>query len=87
MGAYRVQIKRSATKELETVEPRAERRRVVAKIGALAADPRPAGVEKLAGRGERYRLRQGVWRILYELDDAAGAIVIVKVGHRREVYR
>lgn len=87
MGAYSLEIKRSAGKELEKVEPLAQRRRIVARIRALAAEPRPPGAEKLAGQAERFRLRQGPWRILYEIDDAARGIVIVKIGHRREVYR
>lgn len=87
MGAFRVEIKRSAAKEVETVEPLAQRRRIVTKIRALASDPRPAGAEKLAGRGERYRVRQGPWRILYEIDDGQAVVLVVKIGHRREAYR
>lgn len=60
--------------------------RVARRIGALAADPRPAGCEKLTGE-EKYRVRQGDDRILYQVNDDSGRIDVVKIGHRREVYR
>ncbi|HEY5284190.1 MAG TPA: type II toxin-antitoxin system RelE/ParE family toxin, partial [Polyangia bacterium] len=60
--------------------------RVIAKIQLLASNPRPPGCEKLSG-AEKYRIRQGDYRILYEIDDAAKLVTIVKVGNRREVYR
>ena len=84
-GSYSVVIKTDAQKELRKL-PRKDLRRIVARMGALAEDPRPLGVEKLSSL-ERYRIRQGDWRILYELDDAARRVTIVKIGHRREVYR
>ncbi len=85
MASYSLEIKRSAAKELAQVPPR-DRRRVVARIQALANDPRPAGAEKLSGQ-ERYRVRQGDYRILYEIEDQILRIMVVKIGHRREVYR
>jgi mRNA interferase RelE/StbE len=85
VASYNVQIKRSAAKELETL-PLKDRRRVVRRIHALAAEPRPAGCEKLSGL-EKYRLRQGDYRVLYSVDDAARAVIVVKIGHRRDVYR
>ena len=85
MESYNVLIKRSAAKEIEAL-PSRERRRVVAKITTLAANPRPAGCEKLSG-AEKYRIRQGDYRILYEILDTALIVTVVKVGHRREVYR
>lgn len=66
--------------------PVSDHKRVVAKIRRLADDPRPSGTERLAG-DERYRVRQGDYRVLYSVDDAAKTLVIVKVGHRRDVYR
>lgn len=87
MASYSLAIKRSAAKELEEVEPLTPRRRLVARLHALADDPRPTGAEKLAGSANRYRLRQGALRILCEIDDRAWRVEIVKVGHRREVYR
>ncbi|GMU66916.1 MAG: hypothetical protein AMXMBFR36_31900 [Acidobacteriota bacterium] len=87
MAAFRVEIKPSAVRELEAIEPRALRRRIVARIGALAEEPRPHGVEKLAGGGSRWRFRQGAYRIVYEIDNAGGSLVVVRIGHRRDVYR
>lgn len=87
MAAYRVEIKRSAARELDAIEPRAMRRRIVARIAAFADEPRPHGIEKLAGGGSRWRLRQGAYRILYEIDDAERRVRVVRIGHRRDVYR
>jgi mRNA interferase RelE/StbE len=80
-----LRIKPSAVKELEALQIQ-DRRRIVSRIQALAEDCRPSGCQKLTG-GDRYRIRQGVFRILYELDDAAGIVTVVKIGHRRDVYR
>ncbi len=85
MASYSLQIKRSAVKEVEAL-PLKDRRRIVRKIQALARNPRPEGCEKLSGQ-DKYRLRQGDYRILYSVDDAAEAAVIVKIDHRRDVYR
>ena len=85
MGSYRLEVKRTAAKEIADL-PKADCRRVVAKIQLLARDPRPHGCEKLSG-AEKYRVRQGDYRILYEIDDSAKAVTVVKIGHRREIYR
>ena len=87
MARYRVSIKRFAVSELEAVARKGNRQRLVARIEALAEDPRPAGCEKLAGHSDRYRVRQGDYRIVYSVDDTERVVLIVKVGHRREVYR
>ena len=87
MAGYRLVIKKSAAKELEQVEPRTLRRRLVAAIEALAVDPRPTACEKLAAATEAYRIRQGDYRAVYAIDDKARVVTIVRVGHRREVYR
>lgn len=87
MAGYSLGIKRSAAGELEKVEPRAQRARIVTRIRALASDPRPVGAQKLAGTDAHFRLRQGDFRILYEVDDDARRVIVVKIGHRREVYR
>jgi mRNA interferase RelE/StbE len=76
---------RSAVKELERV-PTKDRHRIVTRIGALADNPRPAGAEKLSG-DDKYRIRQGDYRILYEIVDTALIVTVVRVGNRREVYR
>ena len=85
MANYSLRIKPSAVKEL-AVLPRKDRKRVVARIQAFATDPRPQGCEKLSAK-DLYRLRQGDFRILFTVDDAALLVVIHKIGHRREVYR
>lgn len=85
MASYRVLLKRSATKELEAL-PLKDRRRVVRAIQGLAAEPRPPGSEKLSGQ-EKFRLRQGDYRILYSVDDPGTEVTVVKIGHRRDVYR
>lgn len=85
MASYALEIKKSAAKELADL-PSKELSRIVEKIQALAASPRPAGAERLAGES-KYRFRQGNYRVLYEINDSARKITIVKVAHRREVYR
>ncbi len=85
MASYSIEIKRSAAKELAEL-PKQDRLRVIARIEQLAHDPRPSGSEKLSGQ-ERYRVRQGDYRILYEIHDHVLVVVVVRIGHRREVYR
>ena len=86
MARYRVFIKPSAVKELEAVSPLRDRRRIARRIQALGDDPRPPGCEKLSGQ-TTYRVRQGDHRIVYAVDDAGRAVLVVKVGHRRDLYR
>jgi mRNA interferase RelE/StbE len=85
VASYRLFIKPSAAKEIEAL-PKQDRRRIVAKITSLSRDPRLPGCEKLSGH-DRYRLRQGNYRILYEIQDVALIVVVVKVRHRRDIYR
>lgn len=85
MANYELLIKRSAAKELAAL-PTSYRRRIATRIHSLANDPRPPGVEKLSG-AERYRLRQGDYRVLYEIDDREKTVTVVRIGHRRDVYR
>jgi mRNA interferase RelE/StbE len=85
VASYSLEIKRSAAKELAQVPPK-DRGRIVTRIQSLADDPRPVGAEKLSGQ-ERYRVRQGDYRILYEIEDQILRIMVVKIGHRRDVYR
>ena len=85
MGSYRILIKSSAVKEIEAI-PQRDRQRVIARIQGLSGNPRPPGCEKLSGQ-DKFRLRQGVYRILYSVNDNEPSLLIVKVGHRREVYR
>jgi len=87
VGRYRLVIKASAAKELEAVDGKRNRQRLVAAIGSLADDPRPGGVEKLSGMKDRFRIRVGDYRVVYAIEDAVLTVCVVKVGHRREVYR
>jgi mRNA interferase RelE/StbE len=85
VASYSILIKRSAAREIDAL-PAKDRRRVVSKIESLAHNPRPPGCEKLSGE-EKYRLRQGDYRILYEIVDSDLIVTVVKVGNRRDVYR
>ena len=87
MARYSVRIKTSALKEIEAIPLKRERQRIVQRIGALADEPRPRGCQKLAGGDERYRVRQGRYRIVYAVDDGAHLVEVFKVGHRKSVYR
>jgi mRNA interferase RelE/StbE len=87
VAEYRLLIKASAAKELETVGTKADRQRIVERLRTLAAMPRPQGCEKLAGYADRYRARQGSYRIIYLIDDAHREVTIFKIGHRKDVYR
>ncbi len=87
MGKYRLSIKASAAKELEAIDGKRNRQRLVAAIGSLADDPRPPGVEKLSGSRDRFRIRVGDYRVVYAIEDDVLTVYVVKVGHRREVYR
>ncbi len=85
MGRYRIKVKKSAVKEIERLGHR-DIRAVLDKIAALADDPRPYDCKKLSGR-EKYRVRCGDYRILYSIEDDVLIVLVVKVGHRRDVYR
>ena len=84
-ASYSVAIRRSAERELRKI-PKQDLRRVVTRIQGLAREPRPPGCEKMSGE-ERYRVRQGDYRIVYAVDDEARTVEVVKIGHRREVRR
>lgn len=85
MARFELRFKPSVAKDLRGI-PKTEVRRLLKRIEALADDPRPAGCEKLTGR-ELYRVRQGAYRIVYSVDDVAVVVEVIKIGHRREVYR
>lgn len=84
-GSYNVAIKKSAERELRFV-PAVDLRRITDRIATLAHNPRPVGSEKLSTQ-EQYRVRQGDYRIVYTVDDDRRTVEIIKIGHRREVYR
>lgn len=85
MASYSILFTRSAVRELERA-PTKDRQRIVTRIGTLADHPRPVGAEKLSG-DDKYRIRQGDDRILYEIVDAELIVTVVRIGNRREVYR
>ena len=85
MARYELRFKTSVAKDLRDI-PKVDLRRILERIESLRDDPRPVGCEKLSVQ-ERYRIRQGNYRILYEILDLEVVVEVVKVGHRREVYR
>ncbi|MFI5460660.1 MAG: type II toxin-antitoxin system RelE/ParE family toxin [Isosphaerales bacterium] len=87
MAKYKVLIKPSAAKEIEAVDQKKDRQRIVASIRSLADDPRPHGCEKLAGEDDRYRIRTGRYRVIYSIADEELLVIVVRVGHRKDVYR
>jgi mRNA interferase RelE/StbE len=86
VASYRILIKPSAAKELEAIGSKKDRTRIVARIRSLASDPRPPGCQKLSG-SEKYRVRQGTYRVVYLIEDDVLVVNIVRVAHRREAYR
>lgn len=85
MASYKLSFKQSVAKDLRRI-PKDDVARILKRIDMLAENPRPPGSEKLSGQ-ERYRVRQGVYRIIYEIVDGALLVTVVKVGHRSEVYQ
>jgi len=85
MAKYRLLFKKSVARDLRAL-PKKDVGQILKRLDALARDPRGPGCEKLSGQ-ERYRVRQGSYRILYEINDDVLLVVVVKIGHRREVYR
>ena len=86
MASYKLRIKKSAAKELEAISRKGDRQRGAERIEALAEDPRPPGCKKLSG-SERYRVRQGSYRIVYAIEDDELVVYVVKIGDRKSVYR
>ena len=87
MASYRVLIKPSAAKEIEAVDQKRDRQRIVARILALADEPRPPGSEKLAGETDRYRIRVGRFGVVYSIAEEELLVLVVRVAHRKDVYR
>jgi mRNA interferase RelE/StbE len=85
VGRYSIRIKPSAVKEIEAVPLKKDRQRIIEHISRLADNPRPDGCEKLSGQ-EKYRVRQGRYRILYSIADEDLIVYAVKVGRRKDVY-
>jgi mRNA interferase RelE/StbE len=85
VASYEVLIKRSAVKEIEGL-PQNYRQRITRRISGLSSNPRAPGCEKLSGE-DKYRLRQGDYRIVYSINDDARQVTVVKIAHRGDVYR
>ena len=85
MGKYKIVFRKSVARDMRGI-PSRDLRRILKTIDSLSGDPRPAGAERLSGQ-ERYRVRQGNYRIIYEINDKEVIVIVVKVGHRRDVYR
>jgi mRNA interferase RelE/StbE len=85
MGKYRLVFKKSVAKDLRGI-PKKDVARILKCFDSLAEDPRGTGCEQLSGQ-ERYRVRQGAYRIIYEIQDDVLVVVVVTVGHRKEVYK
>ena len=85
MAGYKIYFKESVEKDFRTI-PKKDLQKIILRIQALASDPKPSGHEKLTGQ-ERYRVRQGQYRIIYSIQDKELSIWVVKVGHRKDVYR
>jgi mRNA interferase RelE/StbE len=85
MAEYKLFFKKSVQKDFDTI-PKKDLRRILNRIESLTKDPRPPGCEKLTGQ-ERYRLRQGRYRIVYSIQDDELTVWVVKVGHRKHIYR
>ena len=85
MAAYKLLFKESVQKDFPGI-PKKDLRKILSRIKILADDPRPPGCEKLTGQ-DRYRMRQGRYRVLYFVEDEERTVTIVKVGHRKDIYR
>jgi len=85
MAKYKILLKQSAVKELEDI-PKKDIKKIIKRIQSLAQNPRPSGAKKLSDR-DRYRIRQGDYRIVYSIKDNEFTVCIYKIGHRREIYR
>jgi len=85
MAKYNILFKRNIRKDLLPI-PKKDVKRIIARIKMLSDDPRPPGCEKLSGQ-ERYRLRQGVYRIIYSIQDNELTIWVIKIAHRQKAYR
>ena len=85
MAGYKIYFKESIEKDFRSI-PKKDLQKIILRIKALARDPRPPGHEKLTGQ-ERYRIRQGHYRIIYSIQDKEFTVWVVKIGHRKDVYR
>jgi mRNA interferase RelE/StbE len=82
---YRIELRRRAQRALDKL-PKSEFQAVIEAIKSLAVTPRPRGIEKVRSTG-LWRIRRGDYRIVYAINDKKSLVTIVRVGHRREIYR
>jgi mRNA interferase RelE/StbE len=85
VGKYKIYIKPTAVKELQKI-PKRDVSKIIEKIRSLSSNPRPPGCEKLSA-DEKYRVRQGRYRIVYSIEDDILVVLVIKIGHRKDVYR
>ena len=87
VASYSVELVPAAERDLEHVGDKKTRQGIVKRLYLLADNPRSHGCEKMAGYADRYRVRQGDFRILYEIREVVKVVAVLKIGNRREVYR
>ncbi len=87
MAGYELRIAAAASKELDALPRKKDRQAVVARIRALAEEPRPSGCVKLSGKEDLYRVRQGRYRIVYTIEDDQLVVIVIRIADRKEVYR
>jgi mRNA interferase RelE/StbE len=85
MAKYNIVFRKSVAKDLKAI-PKKDQVRILQRIAQLAEDPRPPACKRLSGQ-QRYRIRQGIYRVLYEIEDDQLIVTVVKVGNRRDVYK
>ena len=85
MAKYSIVFRKSVTKDLKAI-PKKDQVRILQRIAQLAEDPRPPASKRLSGQ-QRYRIRQGIYRVLYEIEDDQLIVTVVKVGNRGDVYK
>lgn len=84
MGEYKIFFKESVEKDLRSI-PKKDLKKILTRIRTLVKEPRPQGYEKLSGQ-EKYRIRQGTYRMIYSIQDQDLTVWVVKIGHRKDVY-
>ena len=86
MATYTLTILPSALDQLAEI-PRPDQNRIKERIDGLATDPRPPGAKKLQGESDLFRLRAGNYRVIYSIEDVRTIVLVIRIGHRRDVYR
>ena len=86
MDSYKVELTRSAEKDLRRIDKRYISR-IFAAVESLEEEPRPVGCTKLSGSDHTYRIRVGSYRVIYEIEDDRLVVLVIKIGHRKDVYQ